>query len=125
MVYSSNESGQFQVFRRPFPGPDRKWLVAQAGKYVTWNRNGKELFYRDGNRMMVVDVSIRNEEPVLSPPRVLFEERYEFGPGLTASNYDASPDGQRFVMAKRESGSNRLSVLLNGFDDLAAGAQPR
>jgi hypothetical protein len=99
--------------------------VAQAGKYVTWNRNGKELFYRDGNRMMVVDVSIRNEEPVLSPPRVLFEGRYEFGPGLTASNYDVSPDGQRFVMAKRESGSNRLSVLLNGFDDLAAGAQPR
>jgi serine/threonine protein kinase/Tol biopolymer transport system component len=125
VVYSSNESGQFQVFLRPFPGPDRKWLVAQAGKYVTWNRNGKELFYRDGNRMMVVDVSIRNEEPVLSPPRVLFEGRYEFGPGLTASDYDVSPDGQRFVMAKRESGSNRLSVLLNGFDDLAAGAQPR
>jgi hypothetical protein len=55
----------------------------------------------------------------------LFEGRYEFGPNLTTANYDVSPDGQRFVMAKRDPVSNRLTVLLNGFDDLAAGVQPR
>ena len=118
VAYASNESGQFQVFLRPFPGPDRKWVVSQAGKYVTWNRNGKELFYRDGNKMMAVDVLIKNGEPVFSTPRLLFEQRYEFGPGQTISNYDVSPDGQRFVMVKGESGSSRLNIVLNGFNQL-------
>jgi eukaryotic-like serine/threonine-protein kinase len=118
VAYSSNESGQFQVFLRPFPGPDRRWVVSQAGKYVTWNGNGKELFYREGNKMMAVDVLMRNGEPVFSTPRLLFEQRYEFGPGQTISNYDVSPDGQRFVMVKGESGSSRLNVVLNGFNQL-------
>jgi eukaryotic-like serine/threonine-protein kinase len=118
VVYASNESGEFQVFLRPFPSPDRKWLVSPRGKYPIWNRNGKELFYRDGNKMMAVDVSIRDGEPVFSSPRVLFEQQYDFGPGQTTPNYDVSPDGQSFVMVKRESASTRLNVVLNGFDDL-------
>jgi hypothetical protein len=68
--------------------------------------------------MMAVDVSFRNGEPVFSSPRLLFEQRYEFGPGQTVSNYDVSPDGQRFVMVKGEFGSSRLNVVLNGFDRL-------
>jgi hypothetical protein len=43
-----------------------------------WNRNGKELFYRVGNRMMAVDVST-SPDLTLSQPRVLFEHRYAFG----------------------------------------------
>ena len=124
VAYASDESGQFQVFLRPFPGPDRKWPVSQAGKYPMWNRNGKELFYRDGNKMMAVDVSVRNGEPVFSSPRLLFDQQYDFGTGQTTPNYDVSPDGQRFVMVKRESGSSRLNVVLNGFDDVTRLAPP-
>ena len=43
-----------------------------------WNTNGKELFYRVGNKLMVVDVST-GPDPTLSQPRVLFEQRYAFG----------------------------------------------
>ena len=32
LAYTSDEVGQFQVFLRPFPEPERKWLVAQSGK---------------------------------------------------------------------------------------------
>jgi eukaryotic-like serine/threonine-protein kinase len=118
IAYASDESGQFQVFLRPFRGPDRKWMVSQAGKYVLWNRDGKELFYRDGNKMMAVSVSIRNGEPVFSSPKLLFERSYEFGTGQTTADYDVSPDGQRFVMVKGAAGSRRLNVVLNGVDDL-------
>jgi eukaryotic-like serine/threonine-protein kinase len=117
IAYASDEFGQFQVFLRQFPGPDRKWLVSQAGKYVVWNRNGNELFYRDGNKMMAVNVSIRNGEPVFSMPRLLFEQSYEFGTGQTTTNYDVSADGTRFVMVKSAAGSRRLNVVLNGVDD--------
>ena len=120
IAYASDESGQFQVLLRPFPGPDQKWPVSQTGKYVTWNPNGKELFYRDGNRMMAVDVAVRNREPVFSAARVLFEQRYEFGTAQTIPNYAVTPDGQQFVMVKPEPGPSRFSVVLNAFDDLTA-----
>ena len=120
IAYASDESGQIQVYVRPFPGPDRKWQVStQGGTSPRWNGNGRELFYRNGNKMMVVDVST-SPELALSQPRVLFEQRYAFGPTTTIANYDVSPDGQRFVMVKDESGSGRLNVVLNWFEELKA-----
>jgi Tol biopolymer transport system component len=118
MAYASDESGQMQVYVRPFPGPDRKWPVStQGGTSPRWNRNGTELFYRTGNKMMAVDVSIKPELR-LSPPRLLFEQRYAFGVNVARANYDVSADGQRFVMVKDESGSGRLNVVLNLFEEL-------
>jgi eukaryotic-like serine/threonine-protein kinase len=120
LAYASDESGPFQVYVRPFPGLDHRWTVStERGVQPRWNRNGKELFYRNGNKMMVVDVST-SPELVLSSPRLLFEQRYAFGGSLTTPNYDVSRDGQRFVMVKEESGSGRLSVVLNWSEELNA-----
>jgi serine/threonine protein kinase/Tol biopolymer transport system component len=120
MAYVSNESGQFEVYLRPYPGPDRKKQVStQGGTHPKWNRNGKELFYRVGNKMMVVDVS-PGPDLTLSQPRVLFEQRYAFGSAQTIPNYDVSPDGQRFVMVKDDSASGRLNIVLNWFEELKA-----
>ncbi len=69
--------------------------------------------------MMAVAISL-DSEPVLSPPHVLFEQRYAFGTGVTTSNYDVSPDGQRFIMVKDEMDSGRLNVVLNWTEDLKA-----
>jgi serine/threonine protein kinase/Tol biopolymer transport system component len=124
VAYASDEFGEFQVFLRSFAGPDRKWLVSQAGKYPVWNRNGKELFYRDGNKMMAVNVSVRNGEPVFSLPQLLFDQSYEFGTGQTTTNYDVSPDGQRFLMVKSAAGARELNVVLNAFDDPVRLATP-
>jgi Tol biopolymer transport system component len=117
MAYVSNESGSFEVYVRPYPGPDRKLPVStQGGTHPKWNRNGKELFYRVGNKMMVVDLST-SPDLTLSQPRVLFEQRYDFG-SQTIPNYDVSPDGQRFVMVKDDSASGRLNIVLNWFEEL-------
>jgi Tol biopolymer transport system component len=124
LAYTSNEVGQFQVFLRPFPGPDRKWLVAQSGTHVAWNPNGRELFYRDGSKMMAVDVSTKDAEPVFSAPRLVFDRPYEFGIAQTTPNYDVGIDGKRFLMVKGAAGARRLNVVLNGFDDLARLALP-
>jgi len=117
MAYVSNGSGQFEVYLRPYPGPERKRQVStRGGTHPKWNRNGKELFYRDGNKMMVVDVST-SPDLTLSQPRVLFDQRYAFGT-RTISNYDVSPDGQRFVMVKDDSASGRVNIVLNWFEEL-------
>ncbi len=117
MAYASDESGQMQVYVRPFPGPDRRWQVStQGGTQPLWSRNGKEIFYRVGNKMMVVDVSA-GMDLTLSQPRQLFEQRYVFQ-NVSLANYDVSPDGQRFLMIKDEAGSGRLNVVLNWAEEL-------
>jgi Tol biopolymer transport system component len=119
MAYVSNKSGQFEVYVRPYPAPEREDQVStQGGTHAKWNPNGKELFYRSGNRMMAVDVSMREGDIVLSQPRVLFEQRYAFGGAQTVANYDVSPDGQRFVMVKDDSASGRMNVVLNWTEEL-------
>jgi eukaryotic-like serine/threonine-protein kinase len=117
IAYASDESGQMQVYVRPFPDPDRKITVStEGGTQPLWNRKGKELFYRNGNKMMVVDVSMTSDL-VLSQPRELFEQRYAFLT-ITIPNYDVSTDGQRFLMVKDESGSGRLNLVINWQEEL-------
>jgi Tol biopolymer transport system component len=73
LAYVSNESGQLEVYGQPFPEGGRKWLISTAGgDEPLWAPDGRELFYRDGDKLMVVSVET---EPELSPksPRVLFE----------------------------------------------------
>ena len=117
MAYASDESGQMQVYIRPFPGPDRRWAVStQGGTQPVWSRNGKEIFYRVANKMMVVAVAA-GVDVTLSQPRQLFEQRYVFQ-NISLANYDVSPDGQRFVMIKDEAGSGRLNIVLNWTEEL-------
>ena len=121
MTYTSDESGQMQVYVRPFPGPDRNRQVsAPSGTQPRWSGSGKELFYRDGDKMMVVEVSpiSGNSDLAFGSPKMLFEQRYAFGGGTSIANYDVSPDGQRFVMVKEDSSANRLNVVLNWFTEL-------
>ena len=75
------------------------------------------MFYRSGDKMMVVDVSTV-PEVTLSSPRLLFEQSYAFGSGITIANYDVTRDGQPFIMVKDESAAARLHVILNWFTDL-------
>ena len=66
--------------------------------------------------MMVVDVS-GDVDFTLSQSRQLFDQRYVFQ-NISLANYDVSPDGQRFVMVKDETGSGRLNVVLNWTEEL-------
>jgi hypothetical protein len=116
LAYVSDESGRFQVYVRRFPEADQKWAVSpQDGTQPQWSRDGRELFYRNGDRLMAAAMSPR-ETPPVSAPRVLFEQRYAAGPGVSIANYDVAPDG-RFLMVK-EVASGRLNVILNWFTDL-------
>ena len=55
LVYTSNESGRTEVYVQPYPGPGGKWQIStEGGTEPVWNRNGRELFYRTGDKMMAV-----------------------------------------------------------------------
>ncbi len=84
-----------------------------------WPRNGKQLFYRAGDSVMAVDIELT---PLFSAgtPRKLFDGPYERSVALWA-NYDASPDGQRLLMVRRENPSapaTHINVVLNWLEEL-------
>lgn len=82
-------------------GPGGKWQISiEGGSEPQWNRNGRELFYRLGDKIMAVEIST---QPGFAPgkPKQLFEGSYlKNNAGSARADYDVSPDGQRFLMVK-------------------------
>jgi serine/threonine protein kinase/Tol biopolymer transport system component len=121
LVYVSNESGPNEVYVRPFGREGRRQQVSSdGGSQPAWNPNGREIFYRIGDRMMAVTFTPAGSVPQLSAPKQLFARAYAYGAGITISNYDVSKDGQRFLMVKDDSTVGRLRVILNWRADTPA-----
>ncbi len=122
LCYISDESGRVEVYVQPYPGPGGKYQVStEGGTEPVWNPNGKELFYRSGDKMMAVEIST---QPSFSAgkPKMLFQGPYLPTP-LTFPSYDVSPDGQRFLMLKANerissSSLTQIVVVQNWFEEL-------
>jgi eukaryotic-like serine/threonine-protein kinase len=109
LAYETNDSGQFQIFVRPFPNVNTGlWPVSTAGgTQPLWAKNGQELFYLAPNGALM---SVRVETGATwtaSTPTKLIDGPYYRG-GNTFSNgffrtYDVSLDGTRFLMIKEDS----------------------
>jgi dipeptidyl aminopeptidase/acylaminoacyl peptidase len=122
LAYQSDESGRYEVYAQPFPGPGRRWPIStNGGREPVWSSKESELFYRNGDSLMVVAIET---DPVFTPgvPRFLFEWRFRpaaFQVGARA--YDVTPDGRRFVMLRAEQEElAELNVVLNWFEQLKA-----
>src|SRR4029453_12200203 len=103
LAYEANDSGQPQVFVRPFPNVnDAKVQVSTAGgSEPGWARNGQELFYlTPSGTLMSVPVG-RGITWSAGTPARLFDGPYYGGTGLTGTRtYDVSLDSKRFLMIK-------------------------
>jgi hypothetical protein len=118
MAYVSRESGESDVYVRPFPSGEGKWQVsAHGGREPQWRGDGKELFYlaTDQNLMAVAIKADSTFEP--SVPKVLFEtRRFGIPPNITVRNqYVATADGQRFLINQHVGGtsSSPITVVVN------------
>ena len=121
VAYTADESGRWEVYVQPFPGPGAKVPISsEGGTEAVWSRTGEELFYRNRDKMMAVTVTM---EPAFTAekPRVLFEGRYVLGPVPGMVNYDVSRDGQRFLMVKilKESPPAHLDIVLDWFSEVS------
>ena len=106
LAYMSDESGHWEIYVQPYPGPGGKWQIsADGGMEQVWNPNGRELFYRNSGKMMAVEITTQAGFTA-GKPRVLFEGDYLPTP-LTFPNFDVSPDGQQFLMLKPRSKRRR------------------
>jgi serine/threonine protein kinase len=120
IAYRSNESGRFEIYVQPFPGPGGKSLMSTTGgRLARWRHDGKELFYIAlDNRLMAVPIQLASNGQAVEAgaPVPLFAmrvggQRVMFGGG---DMYMVSSAGQRFLIsALTEEAASPITVILN------------
>ena len=131
LAYVSDETGQTEIYVRPFPDVQNgKWQVSTGGGMEPrWRGDGKELFYALGQFNVgkvkgIAAVAIDTTSGFQAgKPEVLFTGDYGLG---LARSYDVTSDGQRFIMLKEfkkssgdiESQLTNLVLVDNWFTEL-------
>ena len=113
IAYASVESASPQVYVVPFPGPGGKRQVSAAGgDHPRWRRDGKELFYLDGQRLMAAAVNGEGTTFQIGAVQPLFTVRTT---GAPRSNFDVAADGQRFLvnMVDQQTTAEPITVVVN------------
>src|SRR5262245_16896165 len=121
IAYQSNESGRFQIYVQPFPGPGGKFQISvNGGAQPRWNKNGKEIFYLSlDSKMMAAPVRLSRDDQALEAgtPVALFAVRIAGGPlpGISKQQYAVSSDGQRFLvnLTANEGAASTITLIWN------------
>ncbi|MEO8637239.1 MAG: hypothetical protein ABI587_18335, partial [Gemmatimonadales bacterium] len=115
MAYVSDESGNREVYVRPFPNVDTaKYPISVGGGMEPlWGRDGRELFYRRPTGDMYAISVAAGPQFAHSAPHLLFSR-----PGLVLQDfyrsYDVHPDGKRFLMlSSGDVESHSLQVIFH------------
>jgi serine/threonine-protein kinase len=112
LAYSSDESGKFEIYVRPFPETaTAKWQVSTAGgSEPVWSGTGRELLYINGRSEMISAEIQSGATFSVGKQRALFSTSQFVRAGPLPS-YSLSPDNQRFLMV-REGESTQQSELI-------------
>jgi Tol biopolymer transport system component len=112
LAYASDESGRFEVYVAPFPEPGGKFQISSSGGMdLRWRRDGREIFYVASDRKLVAAEVETGPAFRVGAAQALFPTR----PRSMGSAYDASSDGQKFLVANltSEEASQPITLVLN------------
>jgi Tol biopolymer transport system component len=99
IAYESDESGNFQVFVKRFPGGEGKWQAStDGGEYPFWGRDGRTLYYRQGQCDIVAVPVETASNLVLGTPRKIIDCSELQLTSLGYRCYTVSPDGSKILM---------------------------
>jgi hypothetical protein len=117
VAYASNETGRWEIYVAPFPGPGGNWRVSsEGGNEPVWRRDGKELFYiAADSHLMTVPVKLVPTFDAGEPKSLFLVRRREPVATIDMFSYDVSADGQRFLVNTDagESSTPPLTAILN------------
>jgi serine/threonine-protein kinase len=116
LAYSSNESGQREIYVRPFPetGAAKYQISGKGGISPAWHRNSRELFYLDSEGNMV-SVPITPGASFQSGQSTVLFPAARYGSNAFHRQYDVMPDGQHFVMIRGDSDDQVHVVVVFNF----------
>jgi len=101
---------------QPFPrAGDPIKISTDGGSNPMWRGDGRQLYYRAGDRMMAVDIVPTGGSVRAGAAAELFKVTLP-----TPTRFDVTPDGRRFLAIQAEPGSEpaRLEIVLNWFEEL-------
>jgi Tol biopolymer transport system component len=130
VAYQSYESGQAEIYVRPFPGPGGRELVsAGGGAYPQWAPHDPELLYVANGKIMAARYTVTDGVFRAEKPRPWTDAPFTPRTGPVSRSFDLHPDGTRFAFASAgedETGARRDHVVLvfNFFDELRRLAPP-
>ena len=104
IAYTSAESGQSEVYVRPFPDAGRVRISADGGSRPIWDSDGKRIYFRQGDQMVMATLARDPTLRVVSRT-TLFEGRYD-------TDFDVTKDG-RFLMIESDTTGGSLVVIPN------------
>jgi serine/threonine protein kinase/Tol biopolymer transport system component len=121
MAYTSDQSGQREVYVRPFPAAEGEWKISIAGgEQPRWRGDGKELFFVgiDGRMMAVTVKATSGSKPSFEAeaPQALFQAHLTQAQNDELFEYDVTADGKRFLLDNVVVGSvsaPQLTVVVN------------
>ncbi|MHC4557797.1 MAG: protein kinase domain-containing protein [Planctomycetota bacterium] len=119
---SDRDERHNEVYVAPYPVPVVNTKISSSGGYhplwsPVWSADSKELFYRNGDKMIAVTIETELELKV-SEPNTLFVKQYYTG---LERGYDVSRDGEKFLMIKEsneQQAATQLFVVINWFEEL-------
>ena len=110
MTYVSDEAGQPDVYVRAFPGPGEAHRISSGGgSQPHWRRDGKELFYVAGQRLMAVPITAGASFDA-GAAKELFDRK-----PARIIDYDVAADGQSFLINSEISGpeTKPINIVVN------------
>jgi serine/threonine-protein kinase len=117
LAYVSNESGRNEVYVRTFPRSEGKLQISRdGGVQPVWARSGREIFYRNRDKMMAVPIESSSSFRA-GKPALLFEGWFHNSNSVYGPYYDVAPDGEHFVLVQ-EAPPTQIHVVLNWFEEL-------
>jgi len=115
VAYSTNESGRSEIYVQPFPDATAgKWPISSGGGVEPrWSKDGNELFYFSGTKLMSVEVKTAAAFSA-GAPRELFEVPVQPGYTNDGHRWHVAPDGT-FLMQTfpAELSANPITIVVN------------
>jgi hypothetical protein len=119
LAYTSNRSGNTEVWISPFPDVGSRppaQVSRNGGTEPRWSRDGRKLYFLEGNRLMSANV-VSGGGLRVEAPRALFTIAYDRR--AVSRTYDVAPDGRILVVRQENPAERSRAVLVeNWFDEL-------
>ena len=120
VAYEFRQSGPPEVYVQSFPKSGGNWQVSTAGgREPHWRKDGKELFYLEGNKLMAVEVKTDMPAFEAGARKALFE--MPLGANDERNRYQVAAKGERFS-GSLTSGTAGVFPHYGG-DELAIGSE--
>ena len=120
LAYTSNRSGQFEVYITAFPHSDRAWQVSSdGGLRPEWGSDPSELFFLDlDDTLMSATLKVAGDSVSVEEIQPLFRIDVHHHVLLEPGGYAVAPDGERFLVNRvLEKGTTAPIALIVGWPE--------